>query len=127
MLSHRSAGMIFDFTKLSPQQRYKLLASTVTPRPIAWVTSMNSNGGLNAAPFSFFNVFGEDPPVVGFAILSRSADDQKDTGRNIRAQGEFVVNLVSEDNLQKMNITAIDFPPDVSELTEAGLTTRPSR
>ncbi len=118
--------MQFDFSTLAPQQRYKLLGSTITPRPIAWVSSLNADGQPNAAPFSYFNVFGEDPPVVAFSVLSRSADDPKDTGRNVRSRGEFVVNLVSEDNLDKMNVSAIEFPPHVSEFSEAGLTALPS-
>jgi flavin reductase (DIM6/NTAB) family NADH-FMN oxidoreductase RutF len=119
--------MQFDFSVIQPQLRYKLLSSTVTPRPIAWVSTLNSDGMRpNAAPFSFFNVFGEDPPVVAFAILSRSMNDRKDTGNNVRQHGEFVVNLVSEDNLDRMNITAIDFEPGTSEFDEAGLTPLPS-
>ena len=114
--------MEFDFDKLDAKQRYKLLGSTVTPRPIAWVSTVGANGKLNAAPFSFFNVFGEDPPVVGFSIQHRSEIDMKDTGTNIRLHNEFVVNLVSEDNLDKMNISAIEFPPHFSEFSEAGLT-----
>lgn len=114
--------MIFDFARLDGPFRYKLLGSTITPRPIAWVSSLDETGVANAAPFSLFNVFGEDPPVVGFSILSRSADDRKDTGNNVRARGEFVVNLVDEGTLQQMNVTAIDFGPGVSEFAEAGLT-----
>ncbi|MBR1218049.1 flavin reductase family protein [Bradyrhizobium sp. U87765 SZCCT0131] len=118
--------MQFDFTTLNAQQRYKLLGATIVPRPIAWVSSLGSDDRVNVAPFSYFNVFGEDPPVVAFSILNRSLEDQKDTGRNIRGQREFVVNLVSEENLAKMNVTAIDFPPNVSELSEANLHTVPS-
>jgi flavin reductase (DIM6/NTAB) family NADH-FMN oxidoreductase RutF len=119
--------MFYDFAAIEPQQRYKLLSSTITPRPIAWVTSVSENGTVNAAPFSFFNAFAEAPPVVAFSILSRSTDDRKDTGRNVHSTGEFVVNLVSEDNLDRMNVTAIDFGPDVSEIDEAHLTTVASR
>jgi flavin reductase (DIM6/NTAB) family NADH-FMN oxidoreductase RutF len=119
--------MQFDFAVLSPLLRYKLLSSTVTPRPIAWVSTLNSDDKTpNAAPFSLFNVFGEAPPVVAFAILSRSLSDRKDTGNNVRQHGEFVVNLVSEDNLDRMNVTAIDFEPSTSEFDEAGLTPAPS-
>ncbi|PVX81847.1 flavin reductase family protein [Paraburkholderia unamae] len=114
--------MEFDFDALDGKQRYKLLGSTVTPRPIAWVSTLGPNGKLNAAPFSFFNVFGEDPAVVGFSIQHRSEADMKDTGSNIRLHREFVVNLVSEDNLEKMNISAIEFPPHFSEFSEAELT-----
>ena len=114
--------MQFDFDKLDGTERYKLLGSTVTPRPIAWVSTVGVDGRLNAAPFSFFNVFGEDPAIVGFSILHRSETDRKDTGENVRRRGEFVVNLVSEDNLDKMNVSAIEFPPHFSEFSEAGLT-----
>ena len=61
--------MQFDFSTLDAKQRYKLLGSTITPRPIAWVSTLGANGSPNAAPFSFFNVFGEDPPIVAFAIV----------------------------------------------------------
>ncbi len=118
--------MQFDFSALTSQQRYKLLGSTITPRPIAWVSSLNAKGQPNAAPFSYFNVFSEDPPILAFSILSRSPEDPKDTGRNVRRQQEFVVNLVSEDNLDKMNVSAIEFAPGVSEFTEARLTALPS-
>ncbi|MDR8401824.1 flavin reductase family protein [Paraburkholderia sp. USG1] len=114
--------MEFDFEKLDGTQQYKLLGSTITPRPIAWVSTVGADGRLNAAPFSFFNVFGEDPAVLGFSILHRSESDLKDTGANVRLRKEFVVNLVSEDNLDKMNISAIEFPPHFSEFSEAGLT-----
>jgi flavin reductase (DIM6/NTAB) family NADH-FMN oxidoreductase RutF len=113
--------MQFDFTQISRDIRYKLLGSTVVPRPIAWVSTVDGQGRENVAPFSFFNVFGEDPPIVGFSILHRSGTDLKDTGRNIRERGEFVVNLVSDDQLESMAISAIDYGPLVSEFEEAGL------
>jgi flavin reductase (DIM6/NTAB) family NADH-FMN oxidoreductase RutF len=118
--------MLFEFHKLDRHQRYKLLGATVTPRPIAWVSTLDADGRLNAAPFSFFNVFGEEPAVVAFSILHRSGSDLKDTGDNIRARGEFVVNLVGEDNLAQMNISAIEFPPEIDEFAEAGITPVPS-
>jgi flavin reductase (DIM6/NTAB) family NADH-FMN oxidoreductase RutF len=118
--------MYFDFSSLNPRRRYKLLSSTVTPRPIAWVSSISPEGQPNAAPFSFFNVFGEDPATVGFAINHRSGTDRKDTGENVRYQKEFVVNLVSEDTLEQMNISAIEFGPATNEFAEAGLTPAPS-
>jgi flavin reductase (DIM6/NTAB) family NADH-FMN oxidoreductase RutF len=118
--------MQFDLSTLDPLHRYKLLSSTVTPRPIAWVSTIDARGLPNAAPFSFFNVFGEDPPTLAFAIQHRSGTDRKDTGENVRSQGEFVVNLVSEDNVEKMNVCAIEFPPHVDEFAEAGLTAQAS-
>lgn len=118
--------MEFNFEQIDAKQRYKLLGSSVTPRPIAWVSTLGENGELNAAPFSFFNAFGEDPPILGFSILHRSGTDPKDTGANVRREKEFVVNLVGESNLDMMNVTAIDFPPDRSEFIEAGLMPAPS-
>jgi flavin reductase (DIM6/NTAB) family NADH-FMN oxidoreductase RutF len=114
--------MLFDFAEISPKNRYKLIASTVTPRPIAWVVSQDAAGVLNAAPFSFFNAFSSDPPIVGIGISGRSSGAHKDTRSNVAATGEFVVNLVSEETAQAMNITAIDFDPHIDELAEAGLT-----
>lgn len=118
--------MLFDFTKLPSSDQYKLLASTVVPRPIAWVVTLNPAGRLNAAPFSFFNVFGAGPPILCLGIGARNPGNPKDTGENIRLSGEFVVNLVGYDNADAMNVTAIEFGPETDELAEAGLTTLPS-
>jgi flavin reductase (DIM6/NTAB) family NADH-FMN oxidoreductase RutF len=118
--------MLFDFSAISPRECYKLLVSTVTPRPIAWVVSQNRQGQLNAAPFSFFNAFCGDPPIVGMGISSHDPGRPKDTRRNIRETGEFVVNLVSEETAKAMNITAIEFEAEVNELAEAQLKTIPS-
>ena len=118
--------MLFDFATIDAANRYKLLVSTVVPRPIAWVVSLDAEGRRNAAPFSFFNAFSQDPPVVCIGIGGRRPGDIKDTGNNIRVTGEFVVNLVAAENAEQMNITAIEFGADVDELTEAGLTTLPS-
>jgi len=118
--------MLFDFAEIPARERYKLVVSTVTPRPIAWVVSQDAKGVINAAPFSFFNAFGGDPPVVGIGIGSRRPGQAKDSRANIREIGQFVVNLVSEDNAEQMNITAIDFEPGVDEMAEAGLSALPS-
>jgi flavin reductase (DIM6/NTAB) family NADH-FMN oxidoreductase RutF len=118
--------MLFDFAAIDPANRYKLLVSTVVPRPIAWVVTQDPQGRLNAAPYSFFNALSQDPPVVAIGIGGRKPGDIKDTGNNIRATGQFVVNLVAADLAQQMNITAIDFPHEVNEITEANLTTLPS-
>jgi len=115
--------MLFDFAELSAQDRYKLLVSTVVPRPIAWVVTCDTEGRPNAAPYSFFNVFANEPPVVCIGIGGRAPHDMKDTGNNIRATGQFVVNLVSAQTAAQMNVTAIDFPHEVNEIAEAGLTT----
>ena len=118
--------MLFDFTTLAAHDRYKLMVSTIVPRPIAWVVTCDQAGRLNAAPYSFFNAFANEPPVVVIGIGGRRPGDVKDTGQNIRETGEFVVNLVSEETAQAMNVTAIDFPPEVDELFQAGLETAAS-
>ena len=118
--------MLFDLAGLDAQNAYKLLVSTVVPRPIAWITTQDLDGSVNAAPFSFFNAVSGDPPVVAIGIGGRGPGDVKDTGGNIRRTGQFVVNMVSDALAEKMNITAIDFDKSVNELTEAGLTTAAS-
>ncbi|MSO90836.1 MAG: flavin reductase family protein [Acetobacteraceae bacterium] len=117
--------MLFDMSKMDPINIYKVLVSTVVPRPIAWVTTLEEDGSLNAAPFSFFNAMSGNPPVICFGIGGRKPGDAKDTGNNIRRTGEFVVNLVSDALAEAMNITAIDFEPNVNEFHEAGLTPAP--
>ena len=107
--------------ELSGQERYKLLSSLVVPRPISFVTTVNEHGIVNAAPYSFFNVFSEDPPLVVIGIGRRSDGSLKDTALNIEANGEFVVNLVDEGIAHAMNVAATDFPPDESEIDPAGL------
>jgi flavin reductase (DIM6/NTAB) family NADH-FMN oxidoreductase RutF len=117
--------MMFDIAAIPPTDGYKLLVSTIVPRPIAWVTTIDANGVVNAAPYSFFNAVASNPPIVAVGIGPKGSG-VKDTGKNIRATGEFVVNLVSEATAQGMNITAIDFPAGVDELAEAKLTATPS-
>ena len=118
--------MLFDFAELSPREQYKLLVSTIVPRPIAWVVSQGAAGHLNAAPFSFFNAFAANPPIVGIGIGSHDPSTPKDTRRNIAETLQFVVNLVSEQMANKMNITAIEFRDGTNELVEAELETLPS-
>jgi flavin reductase (DIM6/NTAB) family NADH-FMN oxidoreductase RutF len=117
--------MLFDMETLEAQNRYKILASTVTPRPIAWVTTLSEDGVVNAAPYSFFNALGHEPPTLALGLLAGKGRF-KDTATNILATGEFVVNLVSEKNAEAMNVTCIDAPPDIDELELAGLTAAPS-
>ncbi len=104
---------------------YAILASLVTPRPIAWVTTLGPDGAVNAAPFSFFNVLGANPPIVGFCPGDRDDGTPKDTARNIRAGHEFVVNLVDEALAEAMNATAATLPFGKSEVVAAGLATVP--
>jgi flavin reductase (DIM6/NTAB) family NADH-FMN oxidoreductase RutF len=113
--------MRFTFSTLEPKDRYKLLIGTIVPRPIAWVTTLNSSGGVNLAPFSAFNYMGNDPGIVAF-----SPGKTKQTLVNLEREREFVVNLVPVALLEAMNLSATDFPPEVSELDIAGLTTAPS-
>jgi flavin reductase (DIM6/NTAB) family NADH-FMN oxidoreductase RutF len=120
--------MKFDMEKTSARETYQLLIGLVAPRPIALVTSMNEDGRLNAAPFSSYNYLCTDPPIIGMGVMNRPTGGfvPKDTARNIRRTGEFVVNVVTEDLAQQMNICGTDFPPEVDELEMAGLTTAPS-
>src|SRR5262245_18857127 len=110
--------MLFDMETLEAQNRYKILTATVTPRPIAWVTTLSEKGVINAAPYSFFNAMGHEPPVVAIGMLS-GPGRFKDTATNVLETGEFVVNLVSERNAQAMNVTCIDAPPEIDELALA--------
>lgn len=122
--------MKFDMEKTTARETYQLLIGLVAPRPIALVTSMNEDGGLNAAPFSSYNYLCTDPPIIGMGVMNRPTGEPfvpKDTARNIRRTGEFVVNVVTEDLAQQMNICATDFPPEIDELEMAGLTTTPSQ
>ncbi len=113
--------MHFDCQKLEPRQCYKLLISTVVPRPIAFVTTRGEDGKVNAAPFSFFNAMDYDPPVVVLGLEARPDGRLKDTAANIQASGQFVVNIVDEDLAHQMNVSAIDFEPHISEPMQAGL------
>ncbi|WAC18615.1 flavin reductase family protein [Luteolibacter sp. SL250] len=105
---------------------YPILAGLVTPRPIAWVTTLNDDGSVNVAPFSFFNVFGDDPPLVIFAPGDREDGTPKDTALNCARSGEFVVNLVTEDLKKVMNRTSATHPYGVSEVEVENLATAPS-
>jgi flavin reductase (DIM6/NTAB) family NADH-FMN oxidoreductase RutF len=120
----------FDPAKLTPQQNYKLLAGSVLPRPIAFVSSVDPAGVLNLAPYSFFTVASANPPIVCFCTSVREPKNglarHKDTLENIRLTGEFVVNIVSEDFVGQMNETAAQVPPSVDEFALSGLTPLPS-
>lgn len=104
-----------DLLTIHADRAYPILAGLVTPRPIAWVTTLNEDGSVNAAPFSFFNVFGDDPPLVIFAPGDRNDGSPKDTARNCERTGEFVVNLVDEALAEVMNRTSATVPYGVSE------------
>ncbi len=106
--------------------RYKILSSCVTPRPIAWITSLSADDVLNAAPYSFFNMLGDDPLTIAVGLLRHGEGRLKDTAANILASGEFVVNLVDEAHGAAMNLTCVDAPPEVDEVALAGVAIAPS-
>lgn len=112
--------MYFDLSAIDRRNAYKLMTSTIVPRPIAWVVSQDEQGRNNAAPFSFFGAMSGDPPIVCIGVGSRP-DGPKDTGANLRIDSGFVINMVSAALLKRMNVTAIDFAPGVDELQAAGL------
>lgn len=119
--------MEIDFGALSAYQRYKLMASLIVPRPIALVTTIGANGVANAAPFSMFNMVGEDPPIVMLSINRLKDGRLKDTAANILANGEFVVHISDEAMAAQMHACGESLPPDVSELDRFGLHAMASR
>jgi flavin reductase (DIM6/NTAB) family NADH-FMN oxidoreductase RutF len=118
--------MELDLEQEYADRAYQILASLVTPRPIALVTTVGPEGQVNAAPFSFFNVLGADPPILALAPGDRPDGTPKDTARNIRLTHEFVVNLVDEALAEPMNQCAASLPYGESELAHAGLHTAAS-
>ncbi len=116
----------FDAAALSSTENYKLLAGAVVPRPIAWVSTVDSKGIHNLAPFSWFTAASANPPVVCFCPSFREAKNglraTKDTLENVRATGEFVVNIVSDETVEAMNQTAAQLPPEEDEFVRAGVT-----
>ena len=115
------ALIAIDPAAQTPRENYFLLTNLVVPRPIAWVSSLAPDGTRNLAPHSYFNVISSDPQIVHFTQTGR-----KDTLTNVEASGEFVVNIVSLDLAEAMNLTATNFPPDEDEFTWAGLDATPS-
>ena len=118
--------MQIDPSSQSKSDNYKILTNLVVPRPIAWITSSHPSGLINLAPFSFFNAISSDPVYVVISIDCRDGGELKDTARNIQSTGDFVINMVTEDLLGAMNISAADFPPDQSEVIAADLHTTSS-
>lgn len=114
-------------SSLPHQSIYKLLTGSILPRPIGWVSSVDADGRPNLAPFSFFNAVCSNPPTVVFCPMIRSTDGKtKDTLNNVRATNEFVVNIVSEDLAEAMNLSSVEAPPDVNEFEFARVTEEPS-
>ncbi|HLG49394.1 MAG TPA: flavin reductase family protein [Reyranella sp.] len=118
--------MQYAVNEVNDRDRYKILTAFVLPRPIAWLTTLGQGGVVNAAPFSFFNVFAEDPPLVMIAINRRPDGRLKDTWLNIERTGEFVVNLTDEPLARAMHDSSGDFPPNVGEPDYLGLKLAPS-
>lgn len=117
--------MHLDPKALASMAVYKLLISSVVPRPIAWVSSVDAAGVANLAPFSYFMAITDEPPTIAFSCSPR-AGALKDTFRNVEATGEFVVNVVDDDRAQQMNLSSGDYPPEVDEFALTGLTAAPS-
>src|SRR5436190_8085942 len=116
----------YGLAAMKQHDRYKLLISLVIPRPIALVTTLGPTGIVNAAPFSFFNIFSESPPLAVLGLQARPNGGPKDTSAHIRDRGAFVINLVDEALGAQMNQCAVDFPPEVSEIDAAKLSLLPS-
>ncbi|HLE96757.1 MAG TPA: flavin reductase family protein, partial [Candidatus Thermoplasmatota archaeon] len=118
--------MLVEPDGLDAKALYRLMISIVVPRPIAWTSTISADGVLNAAPFSYFQALSSKPPTVMISVGRRRGGAAKDTRSNIEATREFVVNLVSEGSGVRMVRTSVDYPPEVSEFAEAGLTPVPS-
>jgi len=113
--------------QISWQAAYKLLTGAILPRPIGWISTISSEQRYNLAPFSFFNVVCSNPPHVLFCPTIRAKDSrQKDTLQNVRATGEFVVNIVTEELAEAMNLTSMELPAEMSEFDLARLTPAPA-
>ncbi|MCA3182900.1 MULTISPECIES: flavin reductase family protein [unclassified Cupriavidus] len=117
--------MEIDFSAITEYQRYKLMASLIVPRPIALVTTLGADGTANAAPFSMFNMLGEEPPIVMISVNRLGDGSLKDTAANIVRTQEFVVHLSDEAMAEKMHRCGERLPPDMSELAHVGLTAAP--
>ncbi|MGV4795028.1 flavin reductase [Rhizobium sp. F40D2] len=115
----------FDFKELSERERYKLMIGTIIPRPIALVTTVDEQGRINAAPFSFFNCLSADPPILAIGVENNADMSFKDTGHNIRMTEVFTVNIVSFAIAEAMHVCGARYPRGVDELKAAGLTAMP--
>ena len=112
--------MHIEFKSLSPGEAYAMLTQTVVPRPVAWVLSLNVDDSLNLAPFSFFNAVCSDPPTIMLSIGRHADGREKDTRRNIRERGEFVVHIAHSEQAGAMTSTSASLAPGRSELEHAG-------
>lgn len=119
--------MEFDPAVSSRDDAYRLLIGAIVPRPIAWVSSVGADGVRNLAPFSFFNAICPVPMLISFAPMRNDGNAKKDTLQNVEETGEFVVNIATEDTLEKMDESGTSYPPEVDEFAVTGLTPVPSR
>lgn len=119
--------MQLDFKALAPLERYRWLASTITPRPIAWVSTQSAEGVSNLAPFSFFQVISDDPPTLMVNVNHRADGSLKDTLLNVQASGELVIQLVSFAQAEAMNASAAVLPYGISEFEQCGIPSLPSQ
>ncbi len=119
--------MDLELARLPPHETYKLLIGLVIPRPIAWVSTYSANGVANCAPFSFFNVISEEPPLCILSFNWRSDREIKHTLKNIRRTGEFVVNLADEGTANAMHLSSTELPEAESEFVKYGLTAVPAK
>ncbi|MFZ3152498.1 flavin reductase family protein [Pseudomonas sp.] len=119
--------MQLDFNALEPLERYRWLAATITPRPIAWVSSQSAAGVNNLAPFSFFQVISDDPPTLMVNVNHRADGGLKDTLLNVQASAELVIQLVSFAQAEAMNASAAVLPYGISEFEQCGIASLPSQ
>lgn len=122
-------GFVFvDGEGLDTAAAYRLIVGSVVPRPVAWITTMDAEGRVNAAPFSSYNYVATSPPMLAVNIAARAGDGaMKDTARNIRQSGQFVVNVATEATMDAMHNSAQEFPPHISETEALGIGLLPSR
>ena len=117
-----------DGEGLDTADAYRLVVGCVVPRPVAWITTVDGAGRVNAAPFSSYNYVATSPPMLAVNIAARAGDGAvKDTARNIRESAEFVVNVATEETMEVMHLSAQEFPPEISEAEALGLELLPSR
>lgn len=114
--------MDFDTNELSPKQIYKLMTSIIVPRPIAWISTISKDGIYNLAPFSYFTGVSSDPPLLMVSVGSKEKGIKKDTWQNIHETDQFVVNMVTKELVDKMNISSVAFDREINEFEKAGLT-----
>jgi len=120
-LRKRISNLEIDLNKLPSRDAHDLLTSAIIPRPIAWVSSVNAEGHINLAPFSFFTGITWSPATLGFSVVNRPDGSRKDTIRNIEETRNFVVNMVSQDLVSRMIETSSAFPYGTNEADEANI------